>query len=401
MPAEPLSTCWQGNSVKTAVAIPLYDNPATILAVAAACRRHVEDVLVIDDGSTRLPPDFEDALDRQGIDLLRRHSNGGQGAAILNGAERLAAKGLDYVITVDADGQHLADDLPAFLTLLDAEGAEKDLIIVGVRDFQDSNAPRSSVFGRNFSNFWVKLETGVSCADTQSGFRAYPIKALLRSGCRCRRYTFIVESLVRLLWGGLRLQELPIRTIYQPPGQYVSHFRPFLDNLRFSLLHTWLVCRRLLPWPHRRLVPRKPSSFLALLRSPRAFLGQLLRENASPEMLGVSAGVGTFLAVLPLISCHTIAILYTCVRLKLNKVMALAIQNLYMPPLAPFLCIELGHFLLRGHILREASMQTIVREAHLRLLDWLAGSLVLGPLFAILAGLATYFVARGIQHRNA
>ena len=387
--------------MKTAVAIPLYDNPTTILDVAKDCRRQITDVLIVDDGSTRLPPDFEDRLAALGVSLLRRPCNGGQGAAILDAAEHLSAQGFDYVITVDADGQHLAEDIPQFLQAIEDDGQDGDLILVGIRDFQNANAPASSVFGRKFSNFWVKLETGVTCADTQSGFRAYPLKPLLRSRCHCRRYTFIVESLVRLLWGGVRLRELPIQTIYQPKGEYVSHFRPFLDNLRFSLLHTWLVCRRLLPWPHRRLVPKRESKIPSLLRSPRAFLLWLLQENATPEMLATSAGVGTFLAVLPLISCHTIVILYACVRLKLNKVMALAIQNLYMPPLSPFLCIELGHLLLRGHFLREASMRTIVQEAHLRLLDWLVGSLILGPLFAAIAALVTFVVARRLQNRHA
>ena len=397
----PMSACWPGNSVKIAVAIPLYNNPETILDVAAACRRQLDDVLVVDDASTRLPPDFEMALAAMDIGLLRRERNGGQGAAILDAAALLGKKGFDYIITPDADGQHFPEDIPAFIHLIETEGQRNDLVVVGVRDFSVDNVPAASVFGRKFSNFWVKLESGVSCQDTQSGFRAYPVQALLKSRCFCRRYTFIVESLVRLLWGGVRLAEVPVRTLYQPKGQYVTHFRPFADNLRFSLLHTWLVCRRLLPWPMRRLVPKATAAAPSLFRNPRAFLKYLLQENATPEMLGVSAGVSTFLAVLPLFSCHMAVILYACIRLKLNKIMALAIQNLYMPPLTPFLCIELGHYMQHGHFLKEASMQTLFREAHLRLLDWLLGSLVLAPLLAVAAGLVTCAIARRFQRAHA
>ena len=386
--------------MKTAVVIPLYNNPETILGVAAACKKQLPDVLVVDDASTSLPSDFETALADMGVSLLKRQRNGGQGAAILDGAAHFAAQGFDYIVTPDADGQHLPEDIPFFLHLIETEGQKGDIVIVGVRDFSVPNVPSSSVFGRKFSNFWVKLETGVTCLDTQSGFRAYPVQPLLKSGCFCRRYTFIVESLVRLLWGGVRLKELPIRTVYQPKGQYVSHFRPFVDNLRFSLLHTGLVCRQLLPWPKRRLVPKPPRQ-PSLFWHPRAFLRQLLQENATPEMLGVSAGVSTFLAVLPLFACHMLVILYACIRLKLNKVMALAIQNLYMPPLTPFLCIELGHYMRHGAFLREASMQTLFREAHLRLLDWLLGSLVLAPLLAVAAGLVTCAIARRFQRAHA
>ena len=114
-------------------------------------------------------------------------------------------------------------------------------------------------------------------------------------------------------------------------------------------------------------------------------------------MLATSAAVSTFLAVLPLLSCHMLVILYVCVCLRLNKIMALAIQNLYMPPVTPFLCIELGYFMRNGRFLREASMQTIVHELHLRLLDWLLGSLIIAPLFAIIAGAATYLIASRLQ----
>ena len=386
--------------MKTAVVIPHYNNPETVLGVAAACRRQLDDVLVVDDASTRLPPDFEASLADLGVALLKRPKNGGQGAAILDGAAHFDGLGFDYILTPDADGQHVPEDIPAFVDIIEAEGQQGDLVIVGLRDFSVPNVPGSSVFGRKFSNFWVRLESGVHCQDTQSGFRAYPVRALLKSGCSCRRYTFVVESLVRLLWGGIRLRELPIRTIYQPKERYVSHFRPFVDNLRFALLHTWLVCRQLLPWPKKRLAPRPPRE-PSLFWKPHLFFRQLMRENATPEMLGVSAGVSTFLAVLPLLACHTVVILYTCIRLKLNKVMALAIQHLYMPPLTVFVCIELGFYMRHGAFLREASMQTVVREMHLRLLDWLLGSLVLAPLLALVAGLATCAIARRIQRAHA
>ena len=381
-----------------AAVIPLYDNPDTILDVALACRKKLAKVVVVDDASTKLPLDFEKTLADNDITLLRHDQNQGYGAAIMTGIAELNSLNFDYAITLDADAQHSPEDLPAFVAAIEKEGADKDTIFVGVRDFTVPNVPDSSKFGRSFSNFWVKLETGVACEDTQSGYRAYPIAPMMKMRCISSRYTFAVESLVRAFWGGVKLRELPIHVTFQTKDKYVSHFRPFMDNFRFSMLHTWLVTRRLLPWPVKRLVPKPatppfPNPFL----HPIQFLRYLLKENASPQLLATSAAVSTFLAVLPLLSCHMLVILYVCICLRLNKVMALAIQNLYMPPFTPFLCIELGYFMRKGCLLREASMQTIVRELHLRLLDWLLGSLVIAPLFAAIAGATTYLIACRLQ----
>ena len=96
-----------------------------------------------------------------------------------------------------------------------------------------------------------------------------------------------------------------------------------------------------------------------------------------------------------------LVILYVCIRLRLNKVMALAIQNLFMPPLTPFLCLQLGYFMRHGTFLREASMQTVVYELHLRYLDWLLGSLVLAPPIAVVVGLTVYAAASRLNRKKS
>jgi len=107
--------------------------------------------------------------------------------------------------------------------------------------------------------------------------------------------------------------------------------------------------------------------------------------------------VGTFLAVLPLIGVHMAVILYVCLRFKLNKVMALTIQNLFMPPLSPFLCIELGYFLRHGEWWTEFTLHNCLGELHHRVYEWLLGSLILAPLFALAAGAAVYAAASFIR----
>ena len=379
------------------VVIPVFNNERTVLQVALAARRLHPYVLVVDDGSTRLPNDFDNILKANDIRLIRHQQNSGKGVALQTALKDLHEHHVDYMITLDADGQHSPDDIPSFINLLETEGQNRDLLVIGVRDFNAPNVPDSSKFGRKFSNFWIKLETGVTCADTQSGFRAYPIEPLSKLKFHCSRYNFEIEVLTRGLWGGLQLRELPIHVTYEPPEQRVSHFHPWKDNVRLSLLHTTLVTRRLLLFPHKRIVPKPKLQLPSLWKHPKEFFLFLLKENATPELLAISAAVSSFLAVLPLLSCHMLVILYVCIRLNLNKVMALAIQNLYMPPFTPFLCIELGYFMRHGAFLREASMQTIVHELHLRFWEWLLGSLVIAPIAAILSGLITYVTAQRLQ----
>jgi len=385
-----------------ACVIPLYNNARTVLAVAAGCKKYLSRVIIVDDGSSDLPEDFSASVQSLGVELLRHSTNQGKGAALKTALAYLAELQTDYMITIDADGQHLPQDLPAFLEVLTRDGQAGDLLLVGARDFNAPNVPDSSRFGRKFSNFWVKLETGHDCSDTQSGFRAYPVRAVNRLKLHCTRYNFEIEVLVRCLWGGVRLEEIPIRVVYEPPEKRISHFRPFLDNLRLSLLHALLVTRKLLFLPHRRIVDTMPekSTIPSLWREPKQFFLFLLRENATPPLLGISAGVSTFLAILPLISCHMLVILYVSCRLRLNKVMALSIQNLFMPPLTPFLCIELGYYLRHGEFLRELSMQTVVYELHQRFWEWLLGSLIIAPVAAIAVGFIVYAVAKRLQKAN-
>lgn len=124
-----------------------------------------------------------------------------------------------------------------------------------------------------------------------------------------------------------------------------------------------------------------------------AFFLKLLKENSTPFMLGVSAGVASFLAVLPLISLHMAVILAVCIRFRLNKVMALAIQNIYMPPFFPFLCIETGHYIMNGSFLSEITLKTVTSELHLRFWEWLVGSLFIAPAAACIAFVSVWAVA--------
>ena len=176
---------------------------------------------------------------------------------------------------------------------------------------------------------------------------------------------------------------------------------PFVDNLRLGCMHARLVGRRLLPFPHRKLVASAEAHLdpRALLHPIRMLKG-LLKESATPGLLAVSAGVGTFLAALPLISVHTLVILYVATRLQLNKVMAVSIQNLCMPPFVPMICIEVGYRMRYGRWLTDFSPTVIFGELHHRLFEWLLGSLVVAPVAAVLVGGVVFLGAWAAADRS-
>jgi len=202
-------------------------------------------VFVVDDGSTDALT--EELKPYKDIHRLRHAVNLGKGAALLTGFAE-AAKVAEWAITMDADGQHRAEDALSLLATLPEKGP---ILVVGRRQgMSGENVPWSSRFGRKFSNFWVWVSGGPLLHDSQSGFRIYPLPEVLRLGVEARRFQFEVEVLVKARRQGLAVIERPVRVIYQPRGQRVSHFRPFVDFFRnfatFSRLITQRVFRGVL-----------------------------------------------------------------------------------------------------------------------------------------------------------
>ena len=182
------------------------------------------------------------------------------------------------------------------------------------------------------------------------------------------------------------MRALDITVFYPAKQEHVSHFRLFVDNLRFSVLNTHLTLRSLLPIPHRRL-PGLPSrgGVISWLH-PRQSLYAVLHESGDPLLLGLAAALGVVIGATPLLGLHTVSILASAGYMRLNRPIAVAASQLCMPPLVPVLCIETGYVLRHGRLLTELSMQTLGREAPLRLFDWLLGSLLVGPLLGAIVG---------------
>ncbi len=130
--------------------------------------------------------------------------------------------------------------------MIEASLQHPDDIIVGCRNLTTENMPRQNTFANRFSNFWFRLQTTRKLEDTQSGFRIYPLDSLYGMGLITSRYEAELELLVFAAWHGVGVQGVPVHVWYAPEGERVSHFRPFWDFFRISVLNTVLCFGALL-----------------------------------------------------------------------------------------------------------------------------------------------------------
>ena len=391
---------------KILIIIPAYNHSNSLRDVVSRALKVHPAVMVVDDGSSE---NVVDILSGLNVPVVSHPENLGKGSAILTGAREALKRGMTHIVTIDADGQHDPFDFKRFIPVL---MEDPHAIIVGRRNFQNfkrANIPGSAVFGRSFSNFWLRVQTGQTLGDTQSGFRIYPLFVIERLKLRERRYSFEIEILVKAAWAGIRLREVDISVYYPPADKRISHFHLFKDNVRISLLNTRLTMRSILPWPHHKIegINDRTSEKITMvhpMRSIKTLLKTLLAENISPKQLAAAGSLGVFLGTLPLIACHTIVILFAANFYRLNRVVSLSASQLCMPPLVPALCIETGYFLRHGGFLTEISMQTLGYQALERFYEWLIGSLIFAPVFAALVGstiyITAFFMKRAAQARD-
>jgi len=244
--------------------IPSYNTGPQVYETVRAARAQWNPVWVVTDGSTDGTPE---GLSRMadadpGLTVLELPANAGKGAAVLHGLQAALAQGFTHALTMDADGQHPAALIPAFMQAsMRAPGS----MVLG-RPVFDASAPLLRVRGRRVSNWWTNLETlGAGIDDSLYGFRVYPIAdliAVMRRQPWMRRFDFDTEAVVRLAWRGVRPLNLaaPVRYLTAEEGG-VSHFRYGRDNLLLTWMHARLMLEFVLRLPGlvlRRALRRPP-----------------------------------------------------------------------------------------------------------------------------------------------
>ena len=377
------------------VLIPTYNNSGTIEQVLHDVLEYSDDVCVINDGST--DHTLEILSQFSSIKLHTYPTNAGKGWALRTGFEFAREQGYDYAITLDSDGQHFADDLP---TMLEALAINDNAIVIGSRNMDQSSVPGKSSFGNKFSTFWFTLETGITVPDTQSGYRLYPIKKLAGIRFFTYKYEFEIEVIVRGAWSGLDVIAVPVKVYYPPAEERISHFRPFKDFSRISVLNTVLVF-----WTFAWIKPR--DFFRHILKNDwRTLLEQhLIRSHETPQVKAWSVALGIFFGITPFWGFQIWFVLFFAWFFKLNKALSILASNISVPPMIPFIVLasyQTGRIWFGGNSLNFNFHEQLKPEVMSKnFLQYVVGSFSLAAIAALVAGLVTYIFVRVVKARKA
>lgn len=193
------------SSNDTWAVIPAYNESKHICSVIKDVKKHVFNIIVVDDGSK---DNTYDIAKQENIFVLQHIVNLGKGAAAKTGCDFALRKGAKRIILIDADGQHDPKEIPNFLNVLNNVD-----IVFGYRKF-NKNMPFIFKFGNAFINFSTRLLYGISLKDTQCGYRAFTSEAYKKIRWKASDYSMEAEIVANAGKRHLRYKEIPIQTIY-------------------------------------------------------------------------------------------------------------------------------------------------------------------------------------------
>ncbi|MDE7548533.1 glycosyltransferase family 2 protein [Acetobacter fabarum] len=243
---------------RCAVLVPSYNSGPLLRSTVSAVLAVWPDVVVVIDGST---DGSERTLDdmlpaHAGLKVLHLAQNGGKGQAVLQGALWAMQAGYTHVLTMDADGQHPAQDVPDFISL---SRSAPQALVLGVPVF-GPEAPALRVWGRKLSNILIGMETGGAVKDCLFGFRVYPLRpllAVLQASRFMQGFDFDPEVVARMVWQGVRVLNKPAVVQYFNAAEGgISHFCYVRDNIRLIFMHL----RLLFAWSRRVCCGKPPLS---------------------------------------------------------------------------------------------------------------------------------------------
>jgi len=373
--------------MKYCVIIPTYNNEKTLESVISGVLVHTREVIIVNDGST---DGTAEILSRfSNLKIISYTPNRGKGYAIRQGFKAAIGSGYDYAITIDSDGQHYPSDIETFVkTAAETPGS----LIVGARTLDPSRMSKGSSFANNFSNFWYRFLTGVKLTDTQTGFRLYPLSQIKDMKFYTRKYEFELEILVRAAWRRINVTSAPIKVYYPPVQERISHFRPFRDFARISILNTIFVFIALLYV--------KPFSFLRYLtkENVKDFINRHILLTSDTNMqISLAVALGIFTGILPIWGFQLVLAIGLAHLFRLSKFITAVAANISIPPNIPILLylsyITGGIVMGTGSSIKFSTNLT-VKSFETNLIQYIIGSIVLSVVLGIAFGIITFVVLK-------
>jgi glycosyltransferase involved in cell wall biosynthesis len=373
--------------MKYCVIIPTYNNAKTLEGVISRTLAVTKDVIIVNDGSSDDTPDILSRF--SGITVVSMPVNRGKGYALRKGFEAAISKGYEYAITIDSDGQHFPEDIEKFLA---KSTEEPGSVIIGSRDIAPGTQSKGSSFANRFSNFWFRFLTGIRLDDTQTGFRLYPLNSIRNMKFFTGKYEFELEVLVRSAWKKNRITSVPVRVFYPGKKERISHFRPFTDFLRISILNTILVLIALLYV--------KPFSFISYLNreNRRDFLNKhILLTGDTNTQIALAVGMGIFTGILPVWGFQLMLAIGMAHIFGVSKFIASVAANISIPPMIPlilYLSYVTGCIVMDTSVKISFSSELSVKSFEDYVLTYVIGACVLSILMGISSGLISFVLLK-------
>jgi glycosyltransferase involved in cell wall biosynthesis len=376
------------------IIVPTYNNAKTLGTLIGELQLFELPVIVINDGSNDESLNILQRFPK--IHLITYLQNQGKGFALRKGFAKAIELGFNYGISIDSDGQHFSSDIPVFIEALkDNPGT----LIIGARNMSQSGVPAKSSFGNRFSNFWFWFETGIRLPDTQSGYRLYPLWILRNTRFYTKKFEFEIEVIVRAAWKGIPIIPVPVSVYYPPPGVRVSHFRPFVDFTRISILNTVLVFIAIFYIKPRDLLKR----LFVQKKWKEILLNELFERSQSDSRKSVSIGFGIFMGIVPIWGFQLIVAIFMAVLFRLNKGLVFVFAHISIPPMIPliiFASYKFGAFWISGSqdMIFSNSLTISLVRSHLK--QYLIGSISLATAAGLTAFVVSYILLKVFRNKN-
>jgi len=376
---------------KICVLIPTFNNGKTLKRVIEGVLEYTQNIIIINDGSTDSTSEILKSYSQ--LSIINLPQNKGKGNALKLGFRKATELGYHHAITIDSDGQHYPDDIPVFVEALLEEN--EDVLLIGNRNMSQDGIPKKSSFGNNFSNFWFWFETGIKLQDTQSGYRLYPLNKIPKKYFT-PKFEFEIEVIVRSAWKNIPVKNVPVKVLYDP-AERVSHFRPFRDFTRISILNTILVIIT--------LAYIKPRNFIINFRkkSFKKFIQEdVLESDGSNRTKAFSIALGVFIGLSPVWGLQTFLAISLSVVFKLNKVLTFLSSNISFPPFIPFI-IAASLFIGAPFVDGNTNFFTHELDFELmknHLLQYIIGSMILATTVSAAFGVGFYLFLNKLNPEN-
>ena len=377
MSENPINTKTTNNSEKLSccIVIPTYNNCKTIKRVIDGVIEYGlgYDIIIVNDGSTDETAQLLESYKNKAT-IITNAVNSGKGISLRKAFAKAWEMGFQNAITIDSDGQHYPEDIHLFIA---AATENPGALIMGSRNMEQEGVPGKSSFGNKFSNFWFKVETGITLPDTQTGFRLYPLEPISKIKLFTTKFETEIEVIVKLAWKKVTFVPIKINVLYDAEER-VTHFRPFKDFTRISILNTYLVTLTLLWYLPIRVIT--------------SIKREAIKSDESNLTKSISIGFGFFMGIIPLWGFQLLIGIPLAFFFKLNKVLFVTAANISIPPFIPFI-IFLSYLLGKPFVDNETQITSLnsltLESIHLNFIQYVIGAVLL----AIAAGIISTLVS--------